>query len=63
MEQDTNGSGFASAIGTEVPEDLATLDIKVNIKYTPLLAVELGQSFSADDAIINRHSVDCFPEL
>ena len=42
MEQSTNSGGFAGTVGAEVSEDLTTLDIKVNIENTPLLAVELG---------------------
>jgi len=42
VKQGTDCGSFAGTIGAKVTENLTTLDIKVNIDDTALLAVELG---------------------
>ena len=55
VKQRTDGGGLAGAVGTEIAEHLAALNIQIYIKDTALLTVELGQPLYVNNAVIFCH--------
>ena len=52
VHEHADGGGLARAVGAEVAENLAGLDLDVQVYGAGALTVVLGQALSVDDGVI-----------